>query len=470
MLSRARTRAAALILLALASLAPAALAQVPTRDQPFPLLVSPRRWGPLLVQPQLVLESIGYEGNVYLTAPSEVSKQEPVSSFYARAGADLTGQIQFGPNVALTLHDRAIGELYSRSELSALNHLDNEADAQLDVLLGPTLLTVGWEYSSIQDTPTYDAEDNLPDQQTRIRTNIPKIGLRLFLSPLWDVSASTREVRTRYSNQERFYTVLVPENGNPDVVLAAPVLVDQALDRDRLAARGELGWRPRGTMRFFLAYERFDIDFNYDQLTGGEPGAEFEIPAPRDATGRRWLLGINFNPLARLSGTFEIGKATVDPLDPNSGYQPFDGPVGVGTLTWRPTGATRVTFSYERDVTVSIFENNLYYRSTARSLDLEYFFGRRWGVQGGFGRDRLAWPEESPHEIQDPSGTTTIGKGFDPGVRREDTIDNIYLGVMTRVVGDFQIGVRYGVRDRSSNDPFAEDRQPYFVMTGSLVY
>ena len=467
--SRARARAAALVLLALASLAPAALAQVPTREEPFPLLFSPRRWGPLLVQPQLVLESIGYEGNVYLTAPSEVSKQEPVSSFYARAGADLTGQIQFGPNVALTLHDRAIGELYSRSELSSLNHLDNQADAQLDVLLGPTLLTMGWEYSSIQDTPTYDAEDNLPDQQTRIRTNIPKIGLRLFLSPLWDVSASTREVRTRYSNQERFYTVLVPENGNPDVVLAAPVLVDQALDRDRLSARGELGWRPRGTIRFYLAYERGDIDFASDQLTGEFSGVEYDpIPAPRDATDRRWLFGINFNPLARLSGSLEIGMATVEPLDPDSGYKPFEGPVGVGTLTWRPSGATRVTFSYERDVTVSIFENNLYFESTARNLDLEYFFGRRWGVQGGFGRDRLFYPEESPQTVRYPDGTT--GQGFDPGVRRQDTIDDVYVGVMTRIVGNFQIGLRYGVRDRTSNDPFAEDRQPYLVTTGSLVY
>jgi len=465
---RARAHAAALIALVLATLAPAALAQVPTREEPFPVLISPRRWGPLLVQPQLVLESIGYEGNVYLTAPVEISRQEPVSSFYARAGADLTGQMQFGPNVALTFHDRAIGEVYAKSELSALNHLDNEADAQLDVLLGPVLLSAGWEYSSIQDTPTFDAEDNLPDQQTRIRTNTPKASLRLFLSPLWDVSASAREVRTRYSNPQRNYTVLVPENGNPDVVLAAPVPVDQALDRDRLAARGEVGWRPRGSIRFFLAYERADLDFNSDQLTGDFSGVAFDIPAPRDATGRRWLFGINFNPLARLSGTFEIGKATVDPIDPDSGYKPFEGPVGVGTLTWRPSGATRVTFSYERDVTVSIFENNLYFESTARNLDLEYFFGRHWGVQGGFGRDRLFYPEESPQTVRYPDGTT--GQGFDPGVRRQDTIDDVYVGVMTRIVGNFQIGLRYGVRDRTSNDPFAEDRQPYLVTTGSLVY
>jgi hypothetical protein len=458
----------ALATLALATLAPAALAQVPTREEPFPLLMSPRRWGPLLVEPHLVLENIGYEGNVYLTAPAEISGLEPVSSFYVRAGADLTGQVRFGPNVALTFHDRAIGELYAKSELSSLNHLDNEADAQFDVLLGPALLTAGWAYSSIQDTPTYDAVDNLPDQQTRIRANTPKAALRLFLSPLWDVSASAREVRTRYSNPQRNFTVFVPDNGDPNVVLAAPVPVDQALDRDRLSARGEVGWRLRGTMRFFLAYERADIDFTYDQLTGDEPGAEFDIRAPRDATGRRWLFGINFNPLARLSGTFEIGKATVDPIDPDSGYKPFDGPVGIGTLTWRPSGATRVTFSYERDVTISIFENNLYFQSTTRRLDLEYFFGRRWGVQGGFGRDRLFFPEESPETVIYPNGTT--GQGFDPGVRREDAIDNIYVGVMTRIVGDFQIGLRYGVRDRTSNDPFAEDRQPYFVMTGSVVY
>lgn len=466
-----RARAAAHVLLALAFLAPAALAQVPTRDEPFPLLTSPRRWGPLLVQPELVLESIGYEGNVYLTAPVEISKREPVSSFYARAGADLVGQLQFGPNVALTFHDRAIGELYARSELTSLNHLDNQADAQLDVLLGPVLLTAGWEYSSIQDTPTFDAEDNLPDQQTRIRTNTPKAALRLFLSPLWDISASAREVRTRYSNPQRTYTVLVPSEGDPNVVDAAPVLVDQALDRDRLSARAELGWRPRGTIRFYLAYERGDIDFAYDRLTGGAPGAEFDIEAPRDATDRRWLFGINFNPLARLSGSLEIGMATVEPLDPDSGYQPFDGPVGVGTLTWRPSGATRVMFAYERDVVASIFENNLYYETTARSVDLEYFFGRRWGVQGGFGRDRLFWPEESPQTVQYPpfpGGST--GQGFDPGTRRRDTIDDVYVGVMTRIVGDFQIGLRYGVRDRTSNDPFAEDRQPYLVTTGSLVY
>lgn len=463
-----RARAAVLVVLLLAVLAPAALAQVPTREEPFPLLDSPRRWGPFLVQPQLVLESLGYEGNVYLTAPVEVSTREPVSSFYARGGVDLTAQVQFGPNLALTLHDRAIGEVYARSELSDLNHLDNQADAQLDVLLGPALLTAGWEYSSIQDTPTFDAEDNLPDQQTRIRTNTPKAALRLFLSPLWDLSASAREVRTRYSNPRRTYTVLIPESGDPNVVLAAPVLVDQALDRNRLAARGELGWRPRGTVRFYLGYERADIDYAYDRLTGGAPGAEFEIEAPRDATDRRWLFGINFNPLARFSGTLEIGRATVEPLAPDSGYRPFDGAVGVGTLTWRPSGASRVSLAYERDVVASIFENNLYYEMTSRRLDLEYFFGRRWGVQGGIGRDQLFWPEKSPQTINYPDGST--GQGFDPGTRREDTIDDAYIGVMTRILGDFQIGLRYGVRDRTSNDPFAEDRQPYLVTTGSLVY
>ncbi|MCU0223697.1 MAG: hypothetical protein MUF27_06440 [Acidobacteria bacterium] len=465
---RARARAAILAALVLAAIAPTAMAQVPTREEPFPVLISPRRWGPLLIQPQLVLESIGYEGNVFLTAPTEVSGQDPVSSFYARAGADLTGQIQFGPNIALTFHDRAIGEIYAKSELSALNHLDNQADGQLDVLLGPVLLTAGWEYSSIQDTPTFDAVDNLPDQQTRIRTNTPKAALRLFLSPLWDVSASAREVRTRYSNPQRTYTVLVPQDGDPNVVLAAPVPVDQALDRDRLSARGEIGWRPRGSVRFYLAYERADLDFTFNQLTGTSSGEAFDIAAPRDATGRRWLFGINFNPLSRLSGTLEVGKATIDPVDPDSGYQPFDGLVGVGTLTWRPSGASRVTFSYERDATVSIFENNLYYEITARSLDLEYFFGRRWGVQGGIGRDRLFFPEESPELIIYPDGST--GQGFDPGIRRQDRIDDIYVGFMTRIVGDFQIGLRYGVRDRTSNDPFAEDRQPYLVTVGSIEY
>ncbi len=252
---------------------------------------------------------------------------------------------------------------------------------------------------------------------------------------------------------------------------AATVPVDQALDRNRLSARGELGWRPRGSIRFYLAYERADIDFTYDQLTGDAEGVPFDVPAPRDATGRRWLLGINFNPLARLSGTLEIGKATVDPIDSGSGYKPFDGPVGVGTLTWRPSGASRVTFDYERDVQISIFENNLYYQSTARNLDVEYFFGRRWGVQGGIGRDRLFFPEKSPQKINYPpfpGGTT--GQGFDPGVRRRDTIDDVYIGVLTRIVGNFQIGLRYGVRDRTSNDPFAEDRQPYFVTTGSIEY
>jgi hypothetical protein len=297
---------------------------------------------------------------------------------------------------------------------------------------------------------------------------VPKAALRLFLSPLWDVSASAREVRIRYSNPQRTYTVLIPENGDPNVVLAAPVPVDQALDRDRLSGRGEIGWRPRGSIRFYLAYERADLDFTYNQLTGVSGGAAFDIAAPRDATGRRWLFGINFNPLARLSGTLEVGKATIEPVDPDSGYQPFDGPVGVGTLTWRPSGATRVTFSYERDATVSIFENNLYYESTARSLDLEYFFGRRWGVQGGIGRDRLFFPEKSPDVIKFPNGSE--GEGFAPGVRRRDTIDDVYVGVMTRIVGNFQIGLRYGVRDRTSNDPFAEDRQPYLVTTGSIVY
>ncbi len=127
-----------------------------------------------------------------------------------------------------------------------------------------------------------------------------------------------------------------------------------------------------------------------------------------------------------------------------------------------------MTFSYERDVQISIFENNLYYQSTARGIDVEYFFGRRWGVQGGIGRDRLFFPEKSPDTINYPNGSK--GQGFDPGVQRRDTVDDAYVGVLTRIVGNFQIGLRYGVRDRTSNDPFAEDRQPYLVTSGSIVF
>ncbi len=418
-----------LILLATGPLlVPPAFGQTPTRDRPFPEMEEGRRWGPFLVQPLFVIDHIGYDDNIYLV-PEQF--REPESDFVIRLGPDVTAQTRFGHRVALTIHDKLSGEVFVRH--SNLNHADNDLKTQLDVFLNRFLLTTKVRWWTYRQRPNSEI-----DERTRRDSRDLRQGLRLFASEKVDLYGEVRANRIRYSDPDYLYRVDPDGDGTWQAVT-----IGQALDRDQSETSVEIGWRPRGTTRLFFRYRSREDDFVYDDLG-------------RDSRERRREIGLELRPKSFLSGRISFGKARLRAVHQTFPYREFDGSVSRAQVSWKPTGTTKFTGKVERDVRFSTYQNNLYYEYRLRSLRMDSYLGSVWGVQAGWSMRKLDWPEK---------GTITL-----VGKRRHDEIKETFFGVLLRLPGGVDLGIRYGVRDRTSNEVWASDRQTYIMTTGRYTF
>ncbi len=406
----------------------AARAQTPTRETPFPLLPDARRWGPFMVDVGLTLENFGYDDNIYLATTSSGLPKE--GDWVLRLAPEIKAQTTFGKNVALTVRDKATGEVFATN--SNLNHLDNEAEAQFDLLAGPLLLTSRARYATAEWRPNSELRNRVEQRDALLGQSA-----RLFFGSRTDVVGDYSVSEFRYDDPGTLYAVDDDFDGTLEYV---PIEV--VLDRRQTRVRGEVGWRATSATRMFLRAEKTDADF--EERT-------------RDSEDRRVLFGFEFSPSSRLSGRLVAGLARLKEKDEARGLEPYEGPVAQTELIYRPTGASRVRLRWDRQLYFSTFENNLYYVSILKGLSVDWYFGSAWGVQAGYSLENADYPETGilPGEI---------------GIRRSDEITDGYAGVLYRTRGGVEIGLRYGQRLRESNYPGIDDEQRYLTTTGRYAF
>lgn len=415
-------------------LAPAALAQTPTRDQPFPRIDGARQWGPFLVDLDLVIENIGYDDNVFLVAPDDPRDKE--SAWVVNLGPQIALQTQFGPRVALTIEDQLRGQFFFG--VDNLNSLDNTFEPQLDILLGRLLFTTAGRTSTTQTRPS-----NEFDQRSTRKENLLEQTARLFIGARTDLAVTVGEQELRFEDPDDDQLFSVDPDG--DGVISR-VTIGEAFDRDRTRWTAELGWRPRGKTRFFAEYEFTEYDFVSDFVS-------------RDSEDTRWLVGMEFRPDARVSGRIAVGRAELENTAENleNPPEPFEGTVAEAEVVYRPSRRARVLLGWEQDVRFSNFDRNFYFESQRYQVELEWFLASRWGLQAGTERRELSWPEP-----------TTVSRPV--GLLREDEIDNTYGGILYQFSSGLTLGIRAGRRERTSNLRSANDEQNYVQTTGSVRF
>jgi hypothetical protein len=422
------------LLLATSSLT---LAQTPTREEPFPVLQDARRVGPFMLDPGFTVYNLGFDNNIFLV-PKEAAAlglEKRATDFVVRLGPDVQGQIRFGRRFAVTFKDALSGEFFAST--TELNHWDNSFDGTFDAALGPVLLTTYASWATVKERPNSDV-----DARPRRSESVVGQGARLFLSSQVDLFGKVTRRRLRYSDRN---------DGNISV----------RLDRDSDEFTGEVGWRANRGIRFFARRIQRDDDFVFD----GNP----------DSKDRRTVVGVELRPNAFLSGSIAIGKARLAPADDTVTAKRFDGTVFDANVVYRPTGALRLTFGAKSDAYFSTYQDNVFYETKNRSAALDWFLGSRWGVQAGWSKEALSYPEISCLVVASGEGGTTSGPCIDgfftrkPGLRRDD-IATLYGGVLFRLIGGFEIGVRLGKRKRDSNDLLAVDDQTFVSTTGSYTF
>jgi hypothetical protein len=418
------------------------VAQTPTPERPFPVLQDARQWGPFLVDLGFVIDNIGYDDNVFLVSPDDPRGQE--EAWIVRMGPEVEVQTQFGPRIALTIYDKLSGELFFG--VDGLDHWDNSVEPRLDVFLGQLLSTTEGRWSTVRQRPSSEFDERARRDETYLQQT-----LRLFVGGKTDVAVTGSLQELRYDDPDQDQRFFIDPDGDGTFVNEARgVTIGEAFDRDRTEIGAEIGWRPRGRTRLFVEWRFREYEFLFEESL-------------RDSEDERVFVGLEFRPDAAISGKISFGKATLENVEESLEDKPapFEGTVSETQVTLRPTERARLRLIYEQDARFSNFDRNFYYESRERAAEFDWFLGRRWGLQGGYEREELEWPEPTTVS-RDASGNV--------GFLRADTIERWYGGVLFRFTSGFVLGVRYGYRDRTSNLPPANDEQTFVTTTGSVNF
>ncbi len=420
--------------LAILALLPFSDAQTPTRDRPFPELLDARPWGPFEVDLSFQIKNIGFDDNLFLVPEDHPAGKE--NDFVVKLGPEFKAQTNFGRRFSLTLYDELLGEVFLSH--SNLNHADNTFRAQFDALLGATLLTAEGEWRTRQNRPNSEI-----DERTRVNRILLEGRARLFVGAKTDIVLSAKTSETRYKDSDSAYFVDLDGDGTLEITD-----LSQALDRDTDTVSIELGWSPLGKTRFHGQFRQRN-----DTFLGRS--------ADNKVQETRMMLGASFRPTAFLSGKIQIGRAELKSEDLSSPKKPFDGLVSDTQLVYKPTRRTKFLLDYEVGARFSAYENNFYFEETLQGLRVETYLGAIWGLQAGGSLRTLDYPEE------------TLVVGGEPGATlppRADEIKDVFGGILIALRSGLNLGIRIGVRDRTSNIARFEDRQTYVSTSGSFSF
>lgn len=403
----------------------------PTREKPFPEFLGARRWGPFLGDIRFSIQNFGYDNNIYLVS-SRDPYRKPQGDFILRGGPEVSAQAVFRKNAALTINDRFAGEVFFKN--SNLNHWDNNFDGQFDLALGPTVLSTKAVWNTVRWRPYSELTQRVRQDDISVTQEA-----WIFLGPFTDMVFRYGQSRYRY-NEPGYQVVIDPGTGE-----VKEFTIDQALNRDTTEKSVEAGWKIRANTRFFGRVSRKDIDFQYVQIS-------------RDSEERRFVGGFQFMRRTGLSGRLSIGRTDLKAKQLNSHFKQFSGMIADANLAFRPSGTSRITATWRRDLFFSTYYSNLYYKETNRGLALDWYIGQSWGIQAGVSRRESRYPDP------DPADTPNAGQ------KRWDNTDEFYAGILLRLKGGFEVGIKGGKRNRDSNVLSVVDDQTYITTTGSYVF
>ncbi len=405
-------RIAALAAAAVLCAGPAARAQAPaTPVDPDLSTEGTRRVGPFHLRPFAVLKDVGYDDNIRFDAQT-------------RAG-DTTATTGGGVDALLLAGDRGGLRLFQELDYVAfqkntdLDHWNGHARARGVLVLRRLLLSLEDRYDSIRERPTADI-----DERVRRKNDALTAALRTLGRGRLGLEAYARAERIDYASD--------------DAVIAGSV---ERLNRDEgtLSVLGTLRVLPKTTF----------------VLEGLVSSSVFEEKAlGSDSNKRAALAGFRFDPSASIQGDFKIGPMTLLARDRDGAD--YHGAVGEGHLGTRLGHAARLKGAFERDVTFSIFQGNLYFVGTSWSAAYEQFFSRRLRGELSYGRTLNHYPEE------------VVPGGADPfqGIR-DDRLTDYHATVRYRVRPEMSIEVTAYHVLRDSTDDFY-DRVRNFYTFGTV--
>jgi len=365
-----------------------------------------RRAGPFHLKPLAVIKDVGYDDNIRYDAPTSEGDTT------ATTGGGLDALLLAGDRGGLRLFQELDYVAFQKN--ADLDHWNGHARARGILVLRRLLLSLEDRYDSVRERPTADI-----DERVRRKNDALTAALRTLGRGRLGLEAYVRGERIDYAADE-----------------AATGAVQQ-LNRDEatLSVLGTVRVFPKTT--FLLEGLVSNIVFEEDTLGS-------------DSRKRAVLPGFRFDPSASVQGEIKAGPMVLEALDRDGAD--YHGVVGEGHLATRLGRAARLKGGFERDVTFSIFEDNLYFVGTSWSAAYEQFFSRHVSGELSYGRTLIHYPEEA------------FPTGADPfqGIR-DDRVTEQHATVRCRARPGMTIEVSAYRVVRDSTDDFYDRTRTFYT-------
>jgi len=373
-----------------------------------------RRAGPFHLRPFAVLKDVGRDDNIRYDSTARES--------------DTTATTGGGIDALLLAGDRGGLRLFQELDYVAfqknrdLDHWNGHARARGILLLRRLLLSLEDRFDSVRERPTADI-----DERVRRKNDALTAALRTLGHGRLGLEAYVRGERIDYDAGE-----------------LASALSVRRLNRDEatLSVLGTARLLPKTT---FL-------------LEGVVSSVVFESPELASDTRKRALLwGVRFDPTASVQGDFKVGPMVLEARDRDGAD--YHGAVGEGHLAARLGRAARLKGTFDRDVTFSIFQGNLYFVGTSWSAAYEQFLSRHVSGELAYGRTLDHYPVETVPSIDDPF------RGI-----RDDRLTDYHATVRYRANSQMTIDVSAYRVIRDSTDDFYDRTRNFYTLGATCSF
>lgn len=372
------------------------------------------RFGPLRIQPALVLSNFGLDSNIYY------SPAEPIKDYSLTAGPAVNIYLPIYRKLILSAFGSPQYIYYFKTKRERTWNYYVTGSAALS--LKRVFLSFDWKYSDARER--WNTEIDI-----RPRRKEDGLGGSFLVQTSHRTSLSLGYRQSRYDYENLLFDIFN---------------VRERLNRKEQYVDLSAYYQATSRMKLFLdlEYGMFNFDFA-------------ETAALRDSRSRAAYGGLEFSPTGRIRGRVRVGYKVFDIKNPDG--KDYQGVVGDSQVSVRLAKPFVVRASYTRDVNFSLWYNNAYYIGSIPGVGASFYPLKfvRLDYDYSFGRNR--YPEAQPD-----------GGGGGTGVKRLDDYHIHSAGIYFRIKKNVALGVIGSRWVRISNLDYENDKRYFYGL--NLTY
>jgi hypothetical protein len=382
-------------LLALCAAAPA----VSQDAAPDPFQTARFRFGAVAFSPGVSVTNLGWDSNVFN------EWDNPKDDFTGTLTPQTDLWLRFGP-ARLVAHG-AIGYTYFAHYVEERAwHTDDSVRVEVPLIHFRPYM--GYSYLNVRERPGYEI-----DQRVRRIENRMFAGADFPLTRKTTIGAAFKRTKTDYPESETFNEIRLR------------FLLNRWTDVYTVSGRYAL--TPLTTILLDTEYVR----------------EKFEFDAVRNSAGFRLLPGVEFKPLALISGSARVGYRRMNFDSPT--VPDYGGVVATVNLGYTLLGATRFGVQVDRDIQFSYEQREPYYILTGVTATITRRLTNAWDLQARAARQSLAY-HQAVLIGSDGQGPDVSGGG----AARTDYVVFYGGGVGYRIGTDVRLGFNVDYYTRRS--------------------